>query len=191
MVTSLLQVPQYALGMPKSDSEEYSSVAGEETPWLGYTSLTYSNQRSQKWRMRMQIIIHIVGSVVLLLCGVVIGHNMRNSSHKHHPAPQDSDLALCKSYVPLALPVAPTDAAQFTEFASTRIQDASTALFFEEVNTVVLQVPRWMRLGLGSLKQEAVCQLLSTFQSPSSDSKNKYIMDARISRPFKCLNGRR
>jgi hypothetical protein len=48
----------------------------------------------------MQIIIHIVGSVVLFLCGVVIGHNMRDSSHKHHPAPQDSDLALCTFPLP-------------------------------------------------------------------------------------------
>jgi hypothetical protein len=68
--------------------------------------------------------------------------------------------------------MAPTIAYQFTESTSTHIHNVSTALSFEEVNTVVLQLPKWTKGGLGSPKQEAVRLLLSTFYYSSSNQEN-------------------
>jgi hypothetical protein len=92
--------------MPKSNSEDYSSIAGEETPWLSDTALTNSKPRSKAWRTRTQIIIHMVGAVILLLCGLIIGQNMRESSHKYHQSPKDSDLTLCMFNTPLSMSAA-------------------------------------------------------------------------------------
>ena len=106
MGISLLQVPQFILEMPKPDSEDYSSIAGEETPWLDDDAPTNSNPRTKAWRMRTQIIIHIIGAAVLLLRGLMIVHNMRDFSLKYHQSPQDSYLTLCMFNTPLSISAA-------------------------------------------------------------------------------------
>jgi hypothetical protein len=55
MGISLLQVPQFILEMLKSDSEDYSSIAGGETPWGNDDALTNSNSRIKAWRAERRL----------------------------------------------------------------------------------------------------------------------------------------